>query len=190
MVSNELLRSTFEAGRSYGDYVRTGTPDQQRNWGAFHAQAGITDSQRSLLAGFTRRMHVVVSSGMWCGDCVQQCPFFDHIEKANPGKIAVRFVDRDEQAGFAGAIRICGGMRVPVVVFANEDFDFVSLLGDRTLTRYRALAARQLGPSCPLPGAAVPADEIAATLSDWVGEFERVQLLLRLSTKLRERHGD
>jgi len=77
-----------------------------------------------------------------------------------------------------------------VVVFMNEDFEFVGLAGDRTLSRYRALAARMLGASCPLPGAPVPEDEIAATLQDWVEEFERAQLLLRLSGKLRQRHGD
>jgi hypothetical protein len=79
---------------------------------------------------------------------------------------------------------------VPVVVFMNEDFDFVAFAGDRTLARYRALAGRLLGPSCPLPGVAVPADEVGATLQDWVDEFERVHLLLRLSPKLRQRHGD
>ena len=30
----------------------------------------------------------------------------------------------------------------------------------------------------------------ADTLQDWVNEFERVQLLLRLSTRLRQKHGD
>jgi len=66
----------------------------------------------------------------------------------------------------------------------------VSAFGDRTLSRYRALAQRQLGPSCPLPGAPVPDDEIAATFQDWMDEIERVQLLCRLSTKLRTKHGD
>jgi hypothetical protein len=72
----------------------------------------------------------------------------------------------------------------------SEDFEFVSLLGDRTLSRYRAMAARSLGAACPLPGAPLPDDELAATLSEWVGEFERVQLLLRLSPRLRQKHGD
>jgi hypothetical protein len=85
---------------------------------------------------------------------------------------------------------ICGGRRVPTVLFLNEDFEFVSILGDRSLTRYRAMAAKQLGASCPLPGAPVPADEIAATRQDWLNEFERVQLVLRLSPKLRERYND
>jgi hypothetical protein len=79
---------------------------------------------------------------------------------------------------------------VPVAIFMAEDFEPVSVFGDRTLARYRALAARQLGASCPVPGAHVDADELHATLQDWLNEFERVQLVLRLSTRLREKHGD
>jgi hypothetical protein len=71
-----------------------------------------------------------------------------------------------------------------------EDFEFVSLLGDRTLSRYRAVAQRNLGPACPLPGAPLPDEELAATLQDWIDETERVHLILRLSTRLREMHGD
>ncbi|MEL7474271.1 MAG: thioredoxin family protein, partial [Planctomycetota bacterium] len=158
--------------------------------GEFSEGVQLTPQQRSLLAGFTRELNVLVSSGTWCGDCVQQCPFLGHIESANNARIRVRFVDRDEHADLAERIKLCGGLRVPVAVFMNEDFDLVSLFGDRTLHRYRAMAARQLGASCPLPGAPVPDDEKRATLQDWVDEFERTQLLLRLSTKLRQRHGD
>jgi hypothetical protein len=71
-----------------------------------------------------------------------------------------------------------------------EDCEFVGLYGDRTLSRYRAVAARQTGAACELPGAEAPRDEMDATMADWVNEFERVQLLLRLSPRLREKHGD
>jgi hypothetical protein len=79
---------------------------------------------------------------------------------------------------------------VPTVVWCAEDFEFCSVQGDRTLARYRAMAARQLGAACPLPAASVPADEAAATMQGWIDEFERVQLMLRLSPRLRQRHGD
>jgi hypothetical protein len=79
---------------------------------------------------------------------------------------------------------------VPTVIWLNEDFDLMALLGDRTLTRYRGMAARQLGPSCPLPGAPIPPDERAAVVTEWLSEFERVALMCRLSAKLREKHGD
>jgi hypothetical protein len=112
------------------------------------------------------------------------------IEEANPGLVPVRFLDRDQHLDLAEQVRIAGGLRVPTVVFANEDFDFVSIYGDKTLARLRAAAARKLGAACPLPGALSPAEEADATLRDWIDEFERVHLLLRLSTKLRARYND
>ena len=87
-------------------------------------------------------------------------------------------------------MRINAGTRVPTVIWCAEDFEFCALLGDRTLARYRAMAARQLGAACPLPGAPVAADEAAATVQGWIDEFERVQLMLRLSPRLRQLHGD
>jgi thiol-disulfide isomerase/thioredoxin len=190
MLSTDLLRGAFEAGLEYGRYVATGKEHEQRNWNAFRARIALTPPQHTLIAGFTRRINALCVSGIWCGDCVQQCPMFDAIAAANPERIHLRFIDRDEHPEIAGAVKICGGGRVPVLLLLNEDFEFVSLSGDRSLARYRALASRSLGPACPMPGAPVPADEVAATLADWVAEFERVALLLRLSPKLRARHGD
>ena len=190
MLTPEYLKAKFDAALPYDEYVATGAADKQARWREFHGRVALTDAQRTLIAGFGRDIRVLVTSGVWCGDCVQQCPFLDHIQRANPERISARFVDRDEHADLAETVKINEGLRVPVAIFISEDFDFVSLFGDRSLNRYRALAARNLGPSCPLPGAPVPADEIAAQLADWVDEFERVHLLLRLSTKLRARHGD
>lgn len=174
----------------YTAYVATGKPEQQMNWSGAHARVLLTEVQRALIGGFARRMPVLVISGTWCGDCVQQCPMFDHIARAGPGAIDLRFLDRDLNKDLAERVMICGGLRVPTVLFLNEDFEFVSILGDRTLSRYRAIAKKTFGASCALPGAELPADEAAATVADWVGEFERVSLMLRLSNKLRDRHGD
>lgn len=191
MVTTDMLQRSFNAGLAYAAYVATGSPDQQANWSRFASRVpALRPEQATLLGSFIRRMPVLVISGTWCGDCVQQCPLFPAIAAGNPGAIDVRFVDRDEHIELSNAVRICGGNRVPTVIFMNEDFEFVSILGDRSLTRYRAIAARSLGVSCPLPGAPVPPDEVAATMQDWINEFERVQLLLRLSAKLRQRHGD
>lgn len=183
------FRAAFESARQFDDYVGTGRPHEQSGWKTFHAGVRLTREQVSLIAGFTRAINVLVISGTWCGDCVQQCPILDHIARANP-RINLRFIDRDTHLDFARHFSICGGNRVPCVIFLNEDFEFVSMHGDKTLARFRALAKKNLGAMCPLPGATVPPDEIAATVSDWLNEFERVALLLRLSAKLRERHKD
>jgi hypothetical protein len=44
--------------------------------------------------------------------------------------------------------------------------------------------------ACPLPIAAPERDELSATLQDWLNEFERIQLMLLLSTRLRLKHGE
>jgi thiol-disulfide isomerase/thioredoxin len=195
MLTPSIYRDHFARAKPYSSYVSTGTADQQAKWRAFHALVRVTESQRSLIASFTRRVNVLVISGVWCGDCVQQCPMLDHLASIKPARgdgpgVDLRFVDRDEHKDLSDAVMICGGNRVPTVIFLNEDMEFIGLSTDKSISRLRALAARQLGPSCPVPGAPVPADEIAATLQDWCTDLEKAHLLARLSAKLRQKHGD
>ena len=187
---SDFLETKFAQGQSYDPYVLTGTPEQQRRWKDLYDRATLTDAQRELLGGFVRQMNVLVVSGIWCGDCVQQCPLLERIAQGNPGKINLRFVDRDQHRDLAEQIRINQGDRVPVALFMAEDFQLCSTFGDRTLNRYRAIARRQLGPSCPTGIGAPDGEELAATLHDWLNEFERVQLMLRVSPRLRKKHAD
>jgi hypothetical protein len=186
----DFLKRKFGDGLPYDRYIASGKPHEQANWRTFHARVSLTPAHHALIAGFTRRINVLCLSGTWCGDCVQQIPFLDHIQRANPERIEVRCLDRDAHPDLAGPLMICGGTRVPVTLLLNEDWDFLSHIGDRTLGRYRALAANQLGSSCPLPGAPTPPDEIASELAEYVGEFELAHLMLRLSTKMRQRYAD
>jgi len=186
----QLLLRKFEEGLPYEAYVATGKPDQQQAWEQVYAQAALTDEQRTLVQGFVRQMKLIVLSGMWCGDCVAQCPLLARIAQANPDMVQLRLLDRDSHMDLAQRARINGGLRVPTVLFTAEDGEFVGLYGDRVLSRYRAVAARNLGAACPLPGAPIPEDETRAALQEWLDEIERVQLLLRLSPRLREKHGD
>ncbi|HEX2836496.1 MAG TPA: thioredoxin family protein [Phycisphaerales bacterium] len=190
MLTPSLAHSSFSAGLEYAAYAATGNADQQASWRAFHQKVALTPAQRDLLASFTRRVNVLAISGVWCGDCVQQMPMLDHIARANTQALHVRFVDRDEHKEVADQVRICGGLRVPTVLFFNEDFEFLSLYGDKSLARLRAIAQRSLGAACAVPSAPVGGEEVGATLQDWVNEFERAHLTARLSPKLRQRHGD
>lgn len=193
METSRILSAAFASAAPYSDHLAAGTPAQQDAWRQIFDRAHLTPDQQRLVAGFSREMHVLAISGVWCGDCAQQCPLLQRIAEASPDRIKLRFIARAAgapQPDLGLPLRINGGDRVPVVIFLAEDDEFVSIYGDRTLSRYRALAARQLGPACPLPGAPIPDDEIAATLQDWLNEFERVQLLLRLSGRLRQKYGD
>ena len=77
-----------------------------------------------------------------------------------------------------------------MVVFFSEEGSEAARFGDRTISKYRQMAKDQLGPFCPTGIVAPPAEFIAAVTQDWLDIFERVQWMLRLSPRLREKHGD
>lgn len=180
----------FPQGLKYSDFLsRHGSDEHRRRWAGVYDRVQLNPTQRQLLAGFVREMKVLCLAGAWCGDCVNQCPIFQRFVEAAP-KIDARYFDRDVHTNLAAELKICGGNRVPVLVFLSEDNQFVGLYGDRTLAKYQKLAVDQLGSSCPT-GIAPPQQELLdAVTQDWLNEFERVQLVLRLSTRLRQLHGD
>lgn len=190
MLTPAFLREKFSHALPYAAYTATGTADQHAAWARTHSRVRLSAEQGALVASFTRPFKVLISSGMWCGDCSQQVPILDHIARANPNAIDLRLLDRDQHRDLADQIKICGGWRVPTVLYLNEDFEFCLVAPDKTLNRLRALAAKSLGAACPVPGAETSHQEAAAVLGDWVDQFEHMHLLVRLSAKLRERHGD
>ena len=186
--------SLYSSGYSYSDFLaKYGNENQQQRWEAKRRTLELNEAQTSLLGGFTRKMYVLCLAGAWCGDCVDQCPMFDLIEQVSPN-IEVRYVDRDEaDPGLKEAIKVCGGNRVPVVVFLSEDFQVTGMYGDRTLARYRQMVEKLTGAACST-GISLGGDKMDTftdeVLAEWIGQFERNQWILRTSTRLREKHGD
>jgi len=183
-------QAAFAAALPYEVFLeRHGTAEQRDRWREVRSRVSLTPAQRALLAGFVRRMPVLVLAGAWCGDCVNQCPIFDHFAAAAPA-IDLKFLDRDALPDIAAHMKVCGGQRVPVAVFFSEDFTPLLSYGDKTISSYRAAAAAQLGASCSTGVVPPPSDLVTAVVGDWLEQFERVQLMLRLSGRLRQLHGD
>jgi thiol-disulfide isomerase/thioredoxin len=134
-------------------------------------------------------MPVLCVAATWCGDCIQQCPVFDHFAQAT-SRIDLRFLDRDANPGVRDLLAINGGHRVPVVVFLSEDWFEVSRYGERTLSIYRRLAGEQVVDTCSTGIIAPATDILSAIAAEWLAEFERTQLILRLSPRLRGKYGD
>ena len=132
---------------------------------------------------------VVVVAGTWCGDCIQQCPVFEAFARVTP-RLQIRYFDRDDQSALADCLSVCGGRRVPSVAFLAEDGALCGRYGDRTLAKYRDAAMSLSGAACPT--GLVPQESTLqhAVIQEWLDQFERVQLMLRLSPRLRQIHGD
>src|SRR2546425_4433383 len=136
----------FQQGLSYHDFIaRYANEGQKQRWRQVYEQVALTPSQRQLLAAFRRQMNVVCLAGAWCGDCINQCPIFEHFAAAAP-VIQVRYLDRDEHADAQRDLQINAGNRVPVLVFFSEDGFETARYGERTLSKYRQLMQTQGGP--------------------------------------------
>ncbi|MDP7205959.1 MAG: thioredoxin family protein [Pirellulaceae bacterium] len=183
-------QAVFQQALSYRDFLAVhANPDQQQRWQQMADAVKLGPGQRQLLESFTRQMKALCLAGAWCGDCVDQCPILWHIAEASD-VIELRFIDRDADEAFQQQMLLCGGARVPQVVFLSEDGEFIGHFGDRTLARYRQMASSQLGAACPT-GIVVPEQSLtAAVTAEWLDQFERMQLVLRTSPRLRQLHGD
>src|SRR5690606_26105546 len=101
----------FRIGHSYDEFLaKYATDEQKRRWEAVHAQVRLSEAQRDVLRSFVREMKVLVVSGAWCGDCIEQLPIFSHFTAENP-KIRIHYFDRDDHPDLADALSICGGRR-------------------------------------------------------------------------------
>ncbi len=94
----------------------------------------------------------------------------------------------------ARELSICGGPRVPVLVWLSEDWQECGRFGERTLATYRSKAQKMLankeGASCPTGLFAPEKDLLAANVAEWLGYFERVQWMLLTSPRLMKLHGE
>ncbi len=187
-MNQESHKGKFAKGLPYKRYMDA-SEDQESRWQEVYDRVSLTDAQKQLLAGFTRKMNVLCLSGAWCGDCVRQGPVLQRIAEASE-VIDLRFLDRDANPDLRDRLRVLGGMRVPIVVFLSEDFLECGHFGAKTLSTYRKMVAEQIGPAYP-PGIVPPPEqELAVVTQEWVDMFERAQLALRLSPMLRQRYDD
>ncbi|HEY3378737.1 MAG TPA: thioredoxin family protein [Armatimonadota bacterium] len=188
-TQSDFFRQFYERGLPYADYLASGEANQVANVQQVAALVALTPAQEALLRSFTRRMPVLVLSGLWCGDCTRQVPMLAAIERACP-LIAMRYLDSRTHPALHETLRINGALKVPVVVALSEDFYELARFGDRHLSVYRRKVATECGPACAT-GIVPPSEEALATeLAEWCDFFERLQLMLRLAPLLRQRYGD
>jgi thiol-disulfide isomerase/thioredoxin len=174
----------------YAEFLgRYGTDAHRQRWQGAYERTVVTPGQRDLLETFTREMRLLCLAGTWCGDCVREGAILQRIVEAAP-RVELRFLDRDEHPEIARELAINDGLRIPVVVFLSEDFFECGRYGERTLATYRKIAQDRLGAQPGETGPMTPEEHYAAVVQDWMNELERIQLLLRLSPRLRAKHGD
>ena len=183
------LATEFAGALAYGEFLENhGSEEDRERWRVGRDRVVLTDRQQAGVGSFVRDMKVLVLAGAWCGDCVNQCPIFDKFAQENP-VINVRYLDRDANPGVTERLSVNGGQRVPVVVFLSEDDCECGVFGDRTVAKYRAMAA-DIDASLVAPAGDSEPTLLEQATAEWLNEFERMRWMLRTSGRLRKLHGD
>ena len=190
LLDADILRRKFNEGLPYADFVATGEAQGYRGpWDQRYGQLALDEEAQTLVRSFNRQLHMLCLTGIWCGDCALQGSAMARIAEASP-LIKLRFLPRNEtHAELIVQAQINGGFRVPVTWFLAEDFEPVAVFGDRTLSRYRAMARKQLPPQPTNVLAPPPADPVGEVLREVLEMVERVELLLTLSPRLCQKHA-
>ena len=162
---------------------------QRRRWDMMHPSFPSPRSSLICSVVFRAACRCFAWRAAWCGDCVNQCPVFDHFARAS-SQIELRFLDRDARPEVRSQLEINGGQRVPVVVFLSEDWYEVARYGDRPLSTYRQMAAQASGEACPSGSFAPAGGDAGGHYTGMVERIRAAQLILRLSPRLRGRYGD
>lgn len=186
-----LHRETFARALAWDAWLDAGDIAETQAWRQEYAAVALPEGAASVLAGFTRRLHVLCLSGLWCGDSMRAGAALARIAAAAP-LVDLRFVERDAAGELMERHRVAGARRVPVTLILSEDFFRVDVIGDRSLAHYRSLAARTLREGAPPAWGAVTTGEAItrAGVAELLERIERAHLLLRLAPPLRQRHGD
>ncbi len=186
---SKFWRRHFEMAANYDDWIAESNQKLAQRWIDQAARTSkLSEGQRERLAGYDRKLNVLLYGGIWCGDCARSGPMLKRIAEACGELVVLRVIDREASEELKDELRILGATRVPVVVFLSEDFWEVDRFGDRSLSVYRAKANREIGRG--FPSGILSPRALAEEMAEWVDVFERVLIMLRLAPPLRKRYGD
>jgi thiol-disulfide isomerase/thioredoxin len=188
-VRSDFWRRHWEIAQGYDAFIDGADPNQAERWRERAARTPeLTAEQLGRLKDYNRELNVLVYAGAWCGDCARTGPMLKKIADACGEKATVKVIARAASEELQDELRILGALRVPVVVFLSEDFFEVGREGDRTLSVYRAKAAREVGREFDA-GILTP-KAISAEFDEWVDIFEKAMIMLRLAPFYRKRYND
>ena len=94
-IRRELWRESFSRAVPYEEYLAASDQAHASKWRALEDKIAVPDDRVDVIGGFSRKMNVLVYSGVWCGDCVRQGPILAEIAR-NSDRIDLRFRERED----------------------------------------------------------------------------------------------
>lgn len=125
---DELLEKGMTTGENQSEamthYAMMGRKRMQK-WDKI---ASLDEELNDQITSMTQPITLLVITEGWCGDAAQIIPFLNKMEKANPQKLTMRLVLRDENTALMDQFLTHGARSIPKVIALNPED--LSVLGD------------------------------------------------------------
>ncbi len=131
-LSSNLLKEGKTTGNDHSEamleYAKL-NESRQRKW----LKIGkLNEATEQVVTSLKRKINILVITEAWCGDSGQNLPFIHLIADANPDKIELRVVLRDEDTSIIDQFLTNGGRAIPkAVIFDAESNEILSVWGPR-----------------------------------------------------------
>ena len=133
-VSYEKYIQNFEAELKSGEegpYTKY-LPQNFSRQSRLDRKLKLKDDLLDLIKKMDQKQNWLVITEHWCGDASQINPVFNKIAEVSEGKIALRFIYRDENPKLMNAHLTDGKSRsIPILLQLDESFNFKKSYGPR-----------------------------------------------------------
>ncbi|MHA2305631.1 MAG: thioredoxin family protein, partial [Candidatus Hodarchaeales archaeon] len=140
MKKQEIFNKLFENGISYKKYIKEDDKHKERmnnSWSA--CQMAVQKLDQEQISQMNEKLHVLCIAENWCGDCANGVPVIATLADMNPNwdfRVVSRDAFRNE---FETFYTTAGRMKIPVIIFADEDGDEIMRWIERPTRSYQLL---------------------------------------------------
>ena len=97
LMTTSILKAEFDSAKPFKEFIARMSLNHQPQWRERYGRLELSGPQQAVVDSFSRSMNILCLTGPWCGDCALQGAAFARIADASGGKIALRFLVRDEE---------------------------------------------------------------------------------------------
>jgi hypothetical protein len=120
-----LDEKRFDSGYDFAEYLKV-INARKDDWFKNYQEFRLTEAENKKLASISKRFNILALSEDWCGDSVRNLPVIVRMVEALP-HAKLRVLTRDDNLDVMQKFTADGKMRIPTVVFSDENFKILAL---------------------------------------------------------------
>jgi thiol-disulfide isomerase/thioredoxin len=120
-----LDKNRFESGLSFPDFLNS-VSTRKEEWLNNYQEFELTEAEIKKLSAVQKKFKVLALTEDWCGDCVRNLPVIARLVEAL-SESQLKVFTRDDNLDLMQKFTPDDKMRIPTVVFMDQDFKVLAL---------------------------------------------------------------